>query len=150
MADLALQYGYLGLFVLSFVAATIIAAPSDILAMAMPSLGYNVWWVGVAATIGGFLGNVVNYAMGRYGTQFVLGRWFSADTDSSWYERARALFQKYGVYSLLLSGLPFIGDPITIVAGAFQVNRWTFVVLVLSAKIAKFAVLLGVVSQFGA
>ena len=155
MEQIALQYGYFGLFVMSFVAATLIAAPSDVVAMSMPQFGYNPVWVALVATLGGYLGNLVNYGVGKYGAAFVLARFFpdtvsnsnneDDESDNRWMGRAQRLYERYGVWSLLLSGTPFIGDPLTTVAGAFNVNLLTFSALVLVGKVAKFALLLGAV-----
>ncbi len=155
MEQFALQYGYAGLFLFSFIASTLVAAPADVMAMAMPQFGYNPWLVGLVASVGGYLGNLVNYGIGKYGATFLLTRFFqrreptdSADSDEvketdRWLERAEQLYDRYGVWSLLFSGTPFIGDPLTTVAGAFRVNLWVFTVLVLLGKFAKFALLLG-------
>lgn len=147
MVDFAMQYGYLGLFVFSFVAATLIAAPSDVMAMGMPSAGFDPVWVALVATAGGYFGNLVNYAVGRYGAKFFVSRWVADDDDDSanrWRQRAERLYERYGVWSLLLSGTPFVGDPLTTVAGGFGVNLVTFSALVIAGKLVKFALLLGV------
>ncbi len=147
LSDLALEYGYVGLFLFSLFAATLIAAPADVLAMSMPGLGFNPWWVGIVATAGGFVGNLVNYAVGKYGARFVVTRVLQPDEDDDneqkWMRRAERLYERYGVWSLLISGAPFVGDPITTVAGAFRVNLWVFSALVIIGKLAKFALLLG-------
>lgn len=146
MVEFAMQYGYLGLFFFSFVAATLVAAPSDVMAMGMPSLGFDPVTVVLVATAGGYLGNLVNYAVGRYGAKFILSRWVADDDDegeNKWQRRAERLYERYGVWSLLLSGTPFIGDPLTTVAGGFGVHLGTFSVLVIIGKLVKFALLLG-------
>lgn len=148
MVEWALGLGYWGLFALSFVAATLIAAPSDLVAMGMVSMDYHPVWIGVVATVGGFLGNIVNYAVGRYGAAFFAARWIDTDEDSVWRQRAEQLYQRFGVYSLLLSGLPFIGDPLTVIGGVFRVRWWVFTGLVLAGKVIKFSVLLGGMSWF--
>jgi membrane protein YqaA with SNARE-associated domain len=145
MLELASEYGYLGLFALSFVAATLIAAPSDVLAMAMPSLGYEAVIVALVATAGGYLGNLVNYGIGYYGAGFILSRFVSDERQSKWGQRAERVYERYGVWSLLLSGTPFIGDPLTTVAGGFRVNLMVFSALVIIGKLIKFALLLGAV-----
>jgi len=142
MVDYALQFGYVGLFVMSFVAATLIAAPSDVLAAAMPQFGYDPVWVIVIASVGGFLGNLLNYYIGKFGGDFFFARIVGIDEDSRWMKRAERFYSRYGVWTLLLSGTPFIGDPLTTVAGAFEVRLWVFSVLVMVGKLAKFALLL--------
>lgn len=149
MEQVALEYGYVGLFIISVLASTLIAAPADVVAMAMPSLGYHPVWVGAVATLGGYLGNVVNYVVGKYGAAFVLTRFFEPDDDDQpWLDRAERIYRRYGVWSLLLSGLPFIGDPLTTVAGIFRVNIIVFTVMVIVGKVLKFALLLGAVGYF--
>jgi membrane protein YqaA with SNARE-associated domain len=143
MVDFALQFGYMGLFVFSFIAATLIAAPSDALAIAMPQFGYNPIWVVVVASLGGFFGNLLNYFIGKYGSDFLFARFGNFDEDSQWMKRAERFYQRYGVWTLLLSGTPFIGDPLTTVAGAFEVRLWAFCTLVLVGKVVKFVLLLG-------
>ncbi|MEO0561209.1 MAG: YqaA family protein [Chloroflexota bacterium] len=150
MDETLFQYGYPGLFILSFVASTLVAAPSDVMAMAMPALGYDPVLIILIATAGGYLGNLVNYAVGYYGAAFVLSRWFGGGEDDDtkpdrWHKRAERLYERYGVYSLLLSGTPFVGDPLTTVAGGFRVNLWAFSVMVIVGKLAKFVLLLGAV-----
>jgi membrane protein YqaA with SNARE-associated domain len=146
MIDLAMQYGYFGLFLLSFLAATLIAAPSDVLAMGMPTAGFDPIIVILVATAGGYLGNLVNYAVGRYGAKFFLSRWVGdgQSDEKGWRQRAERLYERYGVWTLLFSGTPFIGDPLTTVAGGFGVSLLTFSVLVIIGKLVKFALLLGV------
>ncbi|MEM6529361.1 MAG: VTT domain-containing protein, partial [Chloroflexota bacterium] len=98
----------------------------------------------------GMLGNLINYYIGRYGYDFVLARFFiSRDGDAvqsgpdRWLLRAEKFYERYGVWTLLLSGTPFIGDPLTTVAGAFQVRMWIFLLLVFAGKVWKYALMLG-------
>lgn len=141
----ASDYGYWGLFVFSFVASTLIAAPADVMAMAMPQLGFHPVGVALVGTLGGYLGNVVNYFVGRYGASFFLTRYVQQDDEQEghWFQRAESLYDRYGVWTLLLSGAPFIGDPLTTVAGAFKVRWWVFTALVVVGKLLKFVLLLG-------
>ncbi len=45
-------------------------------------------------------------------------------------QQAQGIYQKYGYWSLLLSWLPIIGDPITLIAGLMKENFWRFVLIV--------------------
>ena len=47
-------------------------------------------------------------------------------------------YRKYGRLSLLLSWVPFIGDPITVVAGVLREPLWSFVLLVSVAKGSRY------------
>jgi membrane protein YqaA with SNARE-associated domain len=149
MEQFATDYGYIGLFIISFIAATLIAAPSDVLAAIMPQMGYDPVNVFLVAASAGILGNLLNYYIGRYGYTFFLTRFFKANPEKQtrrtdrWLNHAENFYERYGVWTLLLSGTPFIGDPLTTVAGAFRVNLFIFIVLVMIGKIIKFTIMLG-------
>jgi membrane protein YqaA with SNARE-associated domain len=92
------------------------------------------------ATAGNVLGSCVNWVLGRFFSSFRDRRWFPVDGQS--YERAAAWFRRYGVWSLLLSWLPIVGDPLTAVAGALRVGFLRFVVLVSVGKAARYVFIL--------
>jgi membrane protein YqaA with SNARE-associated domain len=52
--------------------------------------------------------------------------------------RAKAWYHRYGRWSLLLSWLPVIGDPLTIVAGVLREPLPVFLLLVAVAKTARY------------
>ena len=56
-------------------------------------------------------------------------------------QRAETFYRKYGRYSLLLSWVPFIGDPITVIAGVLREPIFSFLLLVTIAKSARYIVL---------
>ena len=51
------------------------------------------------------------------------------------------LFNKYGKWSLLLSWVPFVGDPITFVAGTLRFSFIPFIILVSIGKIGRYLVI---------
>lgn len=127
--QLILQFGYLGLFLVSAVAASIVPFSNEILVVAMPPLGFNPWIVGVVATVGNVVGALTMYWLGVKGTDFVVERY---NVKKERLEKAEAWFLRYGAPSLLLAGLPIIGDPICLAAGAVRMGMakflaWTFV-----------------------
>ena len=61
-------------------------------------------------------------------------------------QKAERQYRKYGRFSLLLSWVPFIGDPITVVAGVLREPLWSFVLLVTIAKGARYMFVAMVVS----
>ena len=48
---------------------------------------------------------------------------------------------KYGTWSLLISWVPFLGDPLTIAAGIFRVNFLKFSLIVYSLRIVGYAII---------
>lgn len=145
MTDLALSLGYAGLFLITFLGSTIVPLSSEVAVFAMPFLGYNVWLVILVATAGGFTGNLVNYYVGLKGSGFVLSRYVTVKPQR--WQQAERYFQRWGVYTLLFSWLPVIGDPLTIIAGAFRCHLLPFTFWVLLGKIVRYLIIFGVASS---
>jgi membrane protein YqaA with SNARE-associated domain len=140
------QAEYFGLFLISLISATLITAPSDVLAIAMVAGGHSPFAVGGVAVLGGFLGNLINYALGRWGARWAVAHKILRPPSENdvWQARAMRVYRRYGVYSLLLTGLPFIGDPLTVLAGAGEIRLLSFSVWVIIGKIVKFVIILGI------
>jgi len=136
--------GYLGLFMSAFLAATIFPFFSEgILAGLIADGGYVVWGLWAVATLGNTLGAMVNWMLGRWCLHWQDKKWFPFKEDDL--DKADKWFAKWGVWSLLLSWVPIIGDPITFAAGFLRVHFGIFTALVLLAKGGRYAVVLWVV-----
>jgi len=127
--QLILQFGYLGLFIISAIAASIVPLSNEILVIAMPPLGFTPWIVGLVATFGNLVGALTMYWLGIKGVDFVVERY---KVKKERLEQAENWFKRWGPPSLLLAGLPIIGDPICLAAGATHMPMprflaWTFV-----------------------
>ena len=127
--ELILQFGYIGLFIVSAVAASIVPLSNEVLVIAMPPLGFNPWIVGLVATLGNVVGALTMYWLGVKGVDFVVERY---SVKKERLEQAEAWFKRWGTPSLLLAGLPIIGDPICLAAGVTRMRlpkflAWTFV-----------------------
>ncbi len=128
---------YLSLFLAAFLAATIIPAQSEAgLSALILTTGNNVILLVVVATFGNVLGAVVNWCLGRWVNRLSDRRWFPIKPLQL--SRATLWYRKYGRWSLLLSWLPFIGDPITIAAGVLREPLLSFVLIVGFAKAARY------------
>ena len=88
------------------------------------------------ATFGNVLGAVVNWGLGMFATRYRDRAWFPVGRDKL--EKAEGRYRKFGRYSLLLSWVPLIGDPITVVAGVLREPLWSFLVLVTIAKSSRY------------
>lgn len=136
---------YFTLFVSAFAAATILPAQSEALLAYQISLNpsYMAQLIAVA-TIGNVLGSIMNWWLGRLAVKVKDKSWFPV--RESQLLKAERYYRKYGRYSLLLSWVPFIGDPITIVAGIMREPLWSFVILVTIAKCARYLFVAGLMS----
>ena len=134
------QFGaYSGLFIAAFLAATILPAQSEAglaaLILASPA---SVTMLVATASLGNILGSVVNWYLGRGINRFTGKLWFLATADQL--SRATSWYHRYGRWSLLLSWVPFIGDPLTVVAGIMREPLLRFLLIVGLAKTGRYIV----------
>jgi membrane protein YqaA with SNARE-associated domain len=103
----------------------------------------EVWMLFVVATAGNTLGAVSNWALGRYAATW---RTRLTSLDEAKFQQASRWFNRWGIWCLLLSWLPVIGDPLTLVAGVLRTAFVPFVLLVLIGKAARYLFVLLVVT----
>ena len=128
---------YLFLFFSAFPAATLLPAQSEaVLAYQISAYPNALVYLIAIATAGNVLGAILNWALGRFFTQFSHRSWLPVSTCKL--AKAEQHYKRYGRYSLLLSWVPFIGDPITVVAGVLREPLWSFFVLVAFAKGSRY------------
>ena len=120
--------------------ATIIPFGSEVYFGTLLSLGkYNSLLLLVSASIGNVLGSVFNWVCGYYVNYFIKKPWFPIPENKI--QKGTEIFNKYGKWSLLLSWVPFIGDPITFVAGTLRYSLIPFVILVSIGKVGRYLVI---------
>jgi membrane protein YqaA with SNARE-associated domain len=129
------------LLLVSFFAATIFPAQSEILLAVMYSKGdISPILLLAVASIGNITGSCVNWLIGFYIRRFQGYKWFRINQNQM--IKSSDLFRKYGLFTLLFAWVPFVGDPLTIVAGIFRVPFFTFIILVGMGKIARYIAIL--------
>ncbi|SHL29491.1 YqaA family protein [Roseibium suaedae] len=134
----------LGLFLVSFVAATLLPAQSELgVAGLLVADAAPVWLLILVASTGNTLGSVVNWFLGRGVARFSSRRWFPV--TPSQLDRASAWYQRWGKWSLLLSWAPVIGDPLTLAAGVLREPFLPFLLLVALAKTVRYLVIAALV-----
>lgn len=131
----------------AFTSATILPGSSEAMLVAL-SLSHSAdpLMLLLVASVANTGGSCVNWWMGRFLLRFSDRRWFPASPHQI--ERAQSWYARYGWPSLLLSWLPVIGDPLTIVAGALRVAFPPFLILVAIAKTARYAFILWALGAF--
>lgn len=137
---------YPGLFLTAFLAATVLPAQSEALLVALLLADHPPWLLVAVATAGNVLGSVVNWWLGRGIERFRERRWFPVGPDAL--ARAQRWYARVGKWSLLLSWVPVIGDPLTLVAGVMREPLPVFVLLVTLAKLGRYVVLALAALQF--
>lgn len=137
---MAVAAAYTGLFAVAFLAATVFPLQSEALLIALLLAGEQPAVALVAvASLGNTLGSLVNWGLGRAIARFQDRPWFPAGPAAL--ARATSWYGRWGHWSLLLSWAPFIGDPLTVVAGVLREPLWRFTLLVALAKTGRYVTL---------
>ena len=122
------------LFLASFGAATILPGSSEVVLYMMIQREYSLLLLFLVATAGNYLGALLNWYLGR-----IAGLAFRDRLRQKRYEIASRWFSDWGHYSLLLSWVPVVGDPLTFIAGWSKIPLWRFSVWVVLGKGGRYA-----------
>ena len=133
---------YAGLFFTAFAAATILPLQSEAALVGLLLTGHPAWLLLIVASTGNVLGSIINWIMGRAVERYRDRPWFPVKPESL--KRARGWYKRFGRWSLLLSWVPIIGDPITVVAGVLRERLSIFLAFVAIAKVGRYSVLIGI------
>ncbi|MEE4820701.1 YqaA family protein [Pseudomonas alliivorans] len=137
---------YFGLFMAALGAATLLPMQSEtVLAGMLLSQAYPAAVLLLVATAGNVLGSVLNWLLGRSIIRLRHKRWFPA--SEAQLEKAQRFYLTYGYWSLLLSWVPLIGDPLTVIAGVLREPLWRFVLIVTLAKGARYLMVAALVTH---
>lgn len=131
------EYGYFGLFLASFLAATILPVASEIFLTAMFHYGYEPLACLAIATAGNSMGAWLNYGIGYLGNPNWL-RKLGAKPEKI--EQWKVKIQRYGSWMALLCWLPFVGDIIGIGLGFFRVPWLPTFLLITVGKFVRYAI----------
>ena len=130
-----------GLFASAFLAATLVPFSSEaVMATLYATGGREAWVLWAFASVANTAGAVVNWMLGRWCLHWQDRKWFPFSPRDL--EKADRWFARYGLWSLLLSWVPIIGDPITFAAGFLRVRFDLFLVLVFVAKAGRYLVVI--------
>lgn len=132
-----LNYSYAGLFLASFLAATILPFGSEGIVTLLVSRGSEIFTVILIASIGNFLGSCTNYYIGLKGRGHI-ERYIRIKPDEI--KKAEDYFSKYGPYILLFAWFPVIGDALTVVSGLLKLRFVTFSIFVFTGKFVRYLV----------
>ena len=125
------------LFLSAFGAATLLPLQSEaVLVGLLIQAEHSALILIAVASLGNILGSCVNWYLGLKIEQFKDKKWFPVSEVKL--NQVQNIYHKYGFWSLLLSWVPIIGDPITLIAGLMKENFIRFLWVVSIAKIGRY------------
>ncbi len=130
------QWGYIGLFVGSFLAATIIPFSSDALLVATLAIGASPLAALLTATAGNWLGGLTSYWVGHIGKWQWIEKWFRVSRETL--EKQQERITRYGSLLAFFTWLPFVGDVFAIALGFYKVDFKKAALFMLIGKFLRF------------
>jgi len=119
---------------LAFFAATILPFSSEAAFVVAMKSGMPFWHAMFAASSGNLLAIIFNYYLGYFLYEKTKIKLLHSKIGKHVY----TFGHKYGYTALLLSWLPIIGDPLTIVSGLVRLNFIWFLLIAGSLRIVRY------------
>jgi len=133
------EWGYLGLFFASFLAATIIPfLSSEALLSLMIVNQYNLGTVLLVSTIGNWLGGLSCYYIGWIGKWDLIEKHLKI--KASTLERLKPNVDRWGAPLAFFCWIPIIGDPLAVGLGLFKTNPISVALWILIGKGIRYLV----------
>ena len=138
---------FLGLFLSAFLAATLLPAQSEFgLGYLVINTDYSMALLVIIASLGNTTGAIINWFIGIGISRSVMR--LKKIQTSPRYRTITGWYVRYGKWTLLFSWAPFIGDPITVIAGIFKVPIKAFVLIVALAKTSRYILIVIFAEKF--
>lgn len=133
-----LELGYFGLFIASFLAATVLPFSSEVIFSAMVFGGLDAWTCVLIATLGNWLGGLTCYYLGRLGKMEWIEKYFRIEKEKI--EKFATKIHKHGDWLAFFSFLPGIGDIIAVASGFLRCRWWVVAISMLLGKFVRYVV----------
>lgn len=111
---------YLGLFLGSFLASTIVPFSADALFVGSLASGCDVLVCIVLATIGNWLGGLTSFGIGWLGNMERIEKWFNVGPEKL--DKQRDIVSRWGSLLAFVTWLPFVGDVFAIALGFYKID----------------------------
>ena len=128
---------YISLASSAFLSATLLPGGSELLLLYGLEQHYPTLIILTIASLFNTLGAITNLFIGRYAAR--LKPW---QPSSKGQIKAYQLIQKYGIYSLLLSWAPIIGDALCLAAGYLRLPYVASIILLFIAKTLRYSIVI--------
>jgi membrane protein YqaA with SNARE-associated domain len=146
--DWLFDYGLWGLFIASFLAATVVPFSSEVVLTAVLASGTDVTIAVIVASLGNWVGGMSSYALGYMGKWEWIEKYLKVkrETIEKWHHR---LYNKGALFAFL-TWVPGVGDIFAIGLGVLRSNVWIVSVTMLAGKFVRYVVwawLMGLIFQ---
>lgn len=136
MLDFLIAYGYVGVFIAAFLAATVLPLGSEVVLSGVMLAGADYWPCILSATLGNWLGGMTCYWIGTLGKREWIIKYLKLKEEklnkiTSWL-KGRGSFMAFFVF------LPGIGDFFAVALGLLRANPWSVAAFMLAGKFFRY------------
>lgn len=140
MLDGFVEYGYVGLFIASFLAATILPFGSEFVFVTLIAIGLDPWACTIIATIGNWLGGMTNYYLGRLGKLEWIENYLKIKKEKI--EKIQHFLEGKGAAMAFFSFLPAVGDIIAVALGYMRANVYIVNISMFTGKFVRYVAIM--------
>ena len=140
------SWGYWGMFVASFIAGSVFPFSSEAVLTALQLSGLDPMRLFVAAAVGNVGGSMFNYWVGTLGKMEWIEKYLHVKPHKI--QQTSRWMEHYGAWIGILCFLPILGSVIAVTLGFTRANPWLSLFTITIGKVARYALLIFVVSQF--
>lgn len=133
-----IQIGYWGLFVASFLSATIIPFSSEAVLLGMIVAGFDPVLTTIIATLGNWLGSMFTFWLGYVGNIERIEKWLRISKEKT--DKYKVVTKKYGAWFGLLVWVPIIGDVLAVCMGLVRTPVVMSMILILIGKAVRYSI----------
>lgn len=127
-----------GLFLGTFLSATIIPFLSDLVLIGFYEAGYPIIPSLLIATLGNLLGGSTNYFIGYGASRSKLQtKYRLTEKKLNWWKQK---MDRWGLYLGLIAWVPIIGEPMTMTLGFFRIPFWPLICMMLIGKFSRYCI----------
>ncbi|MDR2968549.1 MAG: VTT domain-containing protein [Tannerellaceae bacterium] len=131
-----IEYGYIGVFVAAFLAATILPFSSEVVLTGVLLAGASYCPCMIAATAGNFLGGMTCYWLGMLGKIEWIEKYLKMNRSKI--DKVQEWVRKKGAWSAFFVFLPGVGDFIAVALGFLRANVWLVALFMLAGKAVRY------------
>ena len=139
LVQLMTDWGYVGLFLSSLLAGSVIPFSSELVLAATLGLGLSPFICVTVVTLGNTAGGMTCYYMGRLGRLDWIERYCGVKHEKI--ERMQRILSGKGALMGFFAFLPFIGSAIAIALGYMRSNIWLTTLSMLVGKLVRYVLM---------
>ena len=140
LTSLLMEWGYVGLFIATFLSGTAFPFSSELILFGLIKLGLDPIACLISATTGNTLGGMTCYWLGHLGKMEWIERYLKVKPEKI--EKTRKFLQGKGTYMAFFAFLPILGTLIAITLGYMRSNRWIVLASMTAGKLLRYIIIL--------